>query len=202
MPELNTFYKNRFQPGLVVSCLALDHFHYLLSEAGEQTEQVVYEVSDRVLKECCGVQAPTEEHYVELLERINKISTEAVENQQEEEKSSNRPDSKKGYYAKDFEQYIKKLDLKDLLYQLTSYDYLQAEHLYCEVDRDIVMGMVKTYIAHESQKNKLMFEACVYGFGGELKSDPRASANDKTFDLSTNKKEAMSALKGLGIGFA
>jgi len=93
--------------------------------------------------------------------------------------------------------YIGGLPIDAALLRMVNYDIDAAEKLYCTIDRDDVVQLVKDYIKGRMEENLVRMEASMYGFGGSYKEDKQESSKEKGIDLST--KEGVAALKSLGF---
>jgi hypothetical protein len=178
------FYKHKFKSSLVVSLLALETYHTraIGCESTEDLLVVVYSV----LQECCGIENPTEENLLEFTSRLQKISEEAVKDPQKV------PVKSKGF-STNFYKYLSELSLQNTLMLMTGFDFERARVIYCDLDRDEAIALIKDFTSGMLEQGILSFEAALYGGGNSYKED---SGEVKQLDTS----ESLKMLQGLGFG--
>lgn len=74
----------------------------------------------------------------------------------------------KGFGAK-YMSWLETLKSDQLCLWLADYDVGHANDLYCDTEIDLVKAMIELKTAHTWQDLRARFEACLMGFGGELK---------------------------------
>lgn len=88
---------------------------------------------------------------------------------------------KNSAYAARFMSWLEKLKTDQLCLWLADYDLEQARRLYCETEIDLVKAMIDLKTAHTWQDLRTRYEACLLGFGGELKGQ---SSTDHEVDMT------------------
>lgn len=76
-----------------------------------------------------------------------------------------------------------------------NYDFEVAETLYCHVDRDDVLDMLKAKSEAEWQRHVVAFEACLFGFGGGYGKN----TGGNEIDMNKDRGAAIDQLKSLGF---
>jgi hypothetical protein len=74
---------------------------------------------------------------------------------------------------------------------MCAYDFNKANYVYTKLDRDIALEMVDSFLELKAQENNLLFESCLYGFGGKYTTDGEAEVVD--LDLSNDNDIAQLA---------
>ena len=93
-----------------------------------------------------------------------------------------------GFGAK-YTEWLGSLKSDQLCLWLAGYDPARAHTLYCDTDIDLVKALVELKTAETWQEQRTRFEACVIGFGGELKGQ-----NSVVHDVDMADKQAVDSM--------
>lgn len=101
-------------------------------------------------------------------------------------------------YGAHYTTWLNSLKADQLCLWLADYDVQRARTLYCDTDMDLVKAMVELKTAHTWQDLRTRFEACLLGFGGQLKGQ---ADNVHTVDMTDNQsvESMIDQMKKLGF---
>jgi hypothetical protein len=106
--------------------------------------------------------------------------------------------SKKGR-GSGFLRWIDSLKLEERLLLISDYDYDKAYHYYAKVPVEVVDRLWTLYVASRWNELDGMFEAVVYGMGGELKGGETKSEVHEKSKTAADEKERQATLKSIGF---
>ncbi|RLA45994.1 MAG: hypothetical protein DRR06_06005 [Gammaproteobacteria bacterium] len=185
--DRSLFYNHTFGRRFPIPLMALEA--YALDSEAAQTDEDLFNVLVTTLSRHCKVSKPSEQDITYFLERLQGIKEEI----------SNSPDggvAKGKTFGSAYMDYVSGLPMDSALLKMVNYDISAADRLYCTIDRDDVVQLVKEYIQGKAEENLVRFEASMYGFGGSYSED-KPENKDKGVDIST--PDGMAALKSLGF---
>ena len=184
------FYMHAYGRRFPVPLMALEA--YSVDSEGASTDQELFDVLMVTLSKHCKVAEPNDADISYFLERLTKLKEEIEENSKE--------DSPQGKtFGTAYMDYLSELPIDGALLKMVHYDIDAAEKLYCDIDRDDAVSLVRDYIRGKSQDNLVSMEASMYGMGGSYAEDKDESkpAKEKGMDIST--EEGAAALRQLGF---
>lgn len=186
------FYNHEYGRRFTVSLMALEF--YATNSIAEDTEEGMYDVLMTTLTACCKVTAPTEEDVDYFLDRMSEIKKD-MENQKPNEGGPSKP---KKSFGTSYLDYLNGLSVDSTLMKMVGYNIEQARKLYCEVDRQDTLKLVREYVKGLLEGNTVAMEAAMYGFGGSYKDDGGGEpSNVKTYE--TQSASGIAKLKELGF---
>lgn len=99
-------------------------------------------------------------------------------------------------FGQDYVKHMSKLGTAEKCLVTCGYDVDAARRMYCEVDKLIADAAITTYFENRWQELKTGFEACVFGFGGNMDG-----AADADHDMTSEEgmKSAAHALRSMGF---
>lgn len=159
MSLFNT-YHHRFP----VPLLAIERFSELRQQHTDGS-QILESVVIPVLVECCGVSKPTEQDVEYFLGRLEQIV------QQSNSLPQSAPPNTGRTLGSSFADSLRGLDTSELILYMCGFDFHKAKYVYTQLDRDVAIKMLDTFIELKLQENHLLFESCLYGFGNRYESD-------------------------------
>lgn len=172
---MTTFYDSRFTHRFPVPLLTFEWLHTQQPEEEMSDEQLLRWYAE-ACRQCCGVQNPTIDDAAYLIQRVVAASKLNEKNQGSESK----------YKRKDFgaalSDYLKTLELEDLILLACGYDYERARHVYCELDRDEATHLIDNFVKELSHRHNIALEVAIYGAGGGYKGN---DAETEVIDLTT-----------------
>ena len=163
---------------------------YAIDSEHADSDQGLFDVLVTTISKHCKVLKPTDEDIGYFLERLKQLKTEIEENSSE---ASNHGKS----FGTAYMDYISDLPIDGALLKMVHYDIDAAEKLYCDIDRDDVVSLVKGYIKGKAEENLVNLEATMYGMGGSYEDDKGEAKKDKGIDIST--EEGAAQLRALGF---
>jgi len=163
---------------------------YAIDSEGATTDQELFDVLMVTVSKYCKVPKPTDDDITYFLERLQKLKTEIAQNASED---SNNGKS----FGTAYMDYIADLPIDGALLKMVHYDIGAAEKLYCDIDRDDVVQLVKDYIKGKAEENLVKMEAAMYGMGGSYEGDKPEEKKEKGIDIST--EEGAAAMRALGF---
>jgi len=182
------FYMHTYGRRFPVPLMALEA--YAMDSENASTDQELFDVLVTTLSKHCKVVKPTDGDINYFLDRLKKLKTEIEENSLED---SNNGKS----FGTAYMDYISELPIDGALLKMVHYDIDAAEKLYCDLDRDDAVTLVKDYIKGKAEENLVKMEAAMYGMGGSYEEDKAEKNKDKGIDIST--EEGAAALRALGF---
>jgi len=182
------FYMHAYGRRFPIPLMALEA--YAMDSEDTETDQDLFDVLMVTLSKHCKVAKPTDDDINYFLERLTKLKTEIEKNSSEE---SNHGKS----FGTAYMDYISDLPIDGALLKMVHYDIDAAEKLYCDIDRDDVVSLVKGYIKGKAEENLVNLEATMYGMGGSYEGDKGEAKKDKGIDIST--EEGAAQLRALGF---
>ena len=188
MPEKSVFLKELSLP-FPIPLLAFEILFEGMPTVDTDSQDQIIECFTEALVKGCGLSDPSED----ALNYFNSRVTEMQAEFEEDSKEPFRP-GKAGFYS-DFVQYASEQSTSVSALLTTNFDYEKAKHLYCTVDRDSALTIIREYFTYSSHMGRMQLEACVYGFGGEMQG--ASSEKAKVFDI--NSAEAKQSLKNMGF---
>lgn len=178
---MSIFYSARFERPFPVPLLAFERLANL-------ADLPPLAAARQVLSEVCRISEPPEAACIYLLDRF-KSASESAQELSNGEISEGSQASYRGL-GTSFTDFFRSLDTSRILLIATGYDYKKAEYLYCVVDRDEAMQVVKDYLRMQEECNTYRYEAALYGFGGHYKND---DSSEDTIDMTD--MDPMSVMK-------
>lgn len=184
----SVFYMHAYGRRFPVPLMALECYALGSEKAG--SDQELLDVLVSTISTHCKISAPKESDIDYFLTRLKEIKAEISENSAEEMVKGKT-------FGSAYMDYISKLPVDAALLKMVNYDIGAAEKLYCNIDRDDVIQLVRDYIRGKAEENLVSMEASMYGFGGHYEKDKKDSGGSKGIDISTEAGAA--ALKSLGF---
>lgn len=99
------------------------------------------------------------------------------------------PGPKGNGYAAHWTSWLNGLKTDQLCLWLADYDVQRAQHLYCEVEMDLVKAMIELKTTHSWQDLRTRFEACLLGFGGKL-----SNQNEHVHDVDMTDQKSVDSM--------
>jgi len=171
------------------------------------TEDERFDLFISVLTEICGVVRPGEDDLAYFLERLQAIHNE-IQAEVESQQHVVAPKKPEIGFGTSYTDYISKLSFDSTVLRMTGYDYSAARKIYCELDRDDTMKLIKEYVTGLMEQSRVNLESSMYGFGNSYKNDTSASSspgppgpsgpNVIVHDINT--EEGKAALRRCGFG--
>jgi hypothetical protein len=153
---------------------------------GDPVDQAV-----RVLTGFCGVVAPAEEDLDYFVERIQGLAKEM-----EDLEGESKPSRKNPSFGSSYQTFLQGADVETTIFRMTGYNYDQSKIIYCKMDRDDALSLVRDYLRHQSELNLVSMESSMYGFGGSYKKDTQEKASN-VVNLET--KQGVDNLRQFGF---
>jgi len=163
---------------------------YEIYSRGKESDEEVILAACQVLEECCDILKPSPEDLTYFSGRIQKVAEDY-----RKQENKNPSIGSKVSFNTSFAKYMQEINLDVMVMKMCNYDYTEAERMYCKLDRDDAIDLVRDYIADRMEFHQVMMEASMYGFGGSYKNDKGKAS--KTFDLDSD--EGFAALKSAGF---
>lgn len=156
------FYNQRFSRRFDLPLLAYEMLwgHFTEGDLDPQDEVVVSKIYKEVLITVCGIPNPSKED----LDYFVAKSIEVSKGFKEEDKDKSRP-YKRGF-STEFYKMLAETPIYDLVTQMCSYNYKEADRLYSVVDREDTLHFLDIYLTRVKHDQQVLLEACVYGAGG------------------------------------
>jgi len=168
---------NRHHQPFAVPLLAFERFSELRQQLTDDA-QVLESAVIPTLAECCGMPQPTADAIEYFIERLEAAGREA-------DSLSNPSQPTPGKtLGSAYAAALRELDTAGLILYMCAFDFHKANYVYTQLDRDVALKMLDHFLALKGQENNLLFEACLYGFGGKYDADG-GSAEVVTVDLSS-----------------
>lgn len=177
---MSLFYRAQYEHLFPIPLLAFERISALKDTPPE-------EVLPQVLAECCGKPKPTDAEIQYFLQRIKDESDAAQQKVARVEAArEDQPAEPSKSLGSSFQKFVSGLDSSRILLWACGYDYEKAHHLYTQVDRSIAMQIVDDFIQLQHERNTYLFEASLYGMGGQYKDDttPSSGVADDEIDLT------------------
>lgn len=183
------FYMHTYGRRFPIPLMALES--YALDSEKADSDEELFNVLITTLSKHCKVATPEDADITYFLTRLKGLKEEISENSGDEE-------TKGKTFGSAYMNYIGGLTVDAALLKMVNYDIDAAEKLYCTVDRDDVVQLVRDYIKGKAEENLVRMEASMYGFGGHYEEDKSGKGGkSKGIDIST--EEGAAALKSLGF---
>lgn len=187
------FYNHKYGRKFPVSLMALEAYAIEVEGASEDNE--IYDALIRVLAKACDVKSPTKEDIEYLISRITEVGKELADNKKEGDDKGGK--SKKSF-GTSYMEYLHGLSVDSAILKMVNYDITAATALYCDIDRDDVIRLIKEYFSGAAEENLVKMEATMYGSGTSYKGDNGGKKeNESTHDIST--PEGFANLKAMGL---
>jgi len=181
------FYNHAYGRRFPVPLMALEA--YAIASEQAQSDEELFDALLTTISAHCKIASPADADIEYFTNRLVQIKEEIVKNTSEE--------STKGRsFGTAYLDYVSALPLDAALLKMVNYDIDAAEKLYCSIDRDDAISLVRDYIQGKSEENMVSMEAAMYGMGGKYESD-KGGKGCKGIDIST--EEGAAALKQLGF---
>ena len=134
------------------------------------------------------------------------VCTRIKEHGDKVEQKAAAPDKKvssvrsKGGFSDYYNNFMDKLDMTELCLWLADMDPARARKLYFEEDYEVVEKLAEFKQGYEREKNRLMFEGALFGFGGKYGSSSGRDEGDVRVHDLTGKTaaEVMATVSKLG----
>ena len=184
------FYMHTYGRRFPVPLMALES--YALDSEKADSDEELFNVLLTTLSKHCKVVAAEDDDIDYFLSRLKSIKEEISENSSDEKTRGKT-------FGSAYMDYISSLPVDGALLKMVNYDIDSAEKLYCTIDRDDVVQLVKDYIKGKAEENLVRMEASMYGFGGHYEEEKvdKKGGGGKGVDIST--EEGVAALKSLGF---
>jgi len=160
---------------------------YSINSEKTTTDQELFDVLVTTISKHCKIRNPTDDDITYFMDRLKEIKEEIAGNAKQL-----MPQGKT--FGSAYMDYVSELPIDGALLKMVNYDIDAAEKLYCTIDREDVVSLVKEYIKGKAEENLVNMEAAMYGFGGSYADDKKES---KGMDISSEQGAA--ALKSLGF---
>lgn len=184
------FYMHAYGRKFPVPLMALEA--YAMDSENATTDEELFNVLITTLSKHCGVAQPNDEDIAYFVSRLTKLKEEITENSEEG-----------ATYGKTFGSaymgYISDLPIDGALLKMVHYDIDAAEKLYCDIDRDDAVQLVKDYIKGKAEENLVKMEAAMYGMGGSYEEDKGSKQDNKEKGIDISTEEGAAALRALGF---
>lgn len=182
------FYMHAHGRRFPVPLMALEA--YAMDSENAETDQELFDVLMVTLSKHCKVSKPTDDDINYFVSRLGKLKEE-IEGNSAEESTHGKT------FGSAYMDYISDLPIDGALLKMVHYDIDAAEKLYCDIDRDDAVQLVKDYIKGKAEENLVKMEASMYGMGGSYEEDKGPKKKDKGVDIST--EEGAAQLRALGF---
>lgn len=187
----SVFYKYRHKKRFPITYQFLELFAKSVDNNNRDAE--VQELLLPVLS-ALGYKPPYDESFVvEVLEQLSEV--QKVKSEMKKGKNGS-----KRSFGSEFIKWFARLDIEQILFLLSEYDFDKAGHLWASTPVLAVDRMMETKMEYEWQVASKDFEAVIFGMGGKIKGG--ASDGEKIHDAPKNAGEdsqRKSTLKGLGF---
>lgn len=181
------FYRQRFGDRFPVPALAFERLMIALSKAEEVSDGIFIEV----LKSCCGIKRPKPDDVLYLAKRLEEAAVAASDSGEEVITGPQQL-----AFGTQDNDWLKKKSLSELLLLACGFDFTKAEYLYCSVDREMAIEVLRLFLEQRRENSRLQLEACLYGFGGGYAKENAHDPENGVFDL-TNHTDGDTLLKEL-----
>jgi hypothetical protein len=138
-------------------------FKEVLGEIIEQQPELMLGLAIELAAEEAGLPLPDIEALAE------RMQAEAPKPTNPATAKAKTPGPKSNGFAAKYTAWLGSLKSDQLCLWLADYDIERARSLYCDTEIDLVKAMVELKTAETWQEQRIRFEACLLGFGGELK---------------------------------
>lgn len=146
------------------------------------------QVVKQAIQTCELQSSPSDKQVLYATERIIAAYQETPDGEERQ------APGKRGF-ASDFVEWLNKLDAQAMCLYAADADVERARYLYGSVDRETVIAVCEHRVAADWKQAQLMFEACLFGFGG---SYGEGGGDTETFDLTGDQPD-LDALKTMGF---
>lgn len=142
--------------------------------------------------------------YADALQEFHRTRSQLISAKPEESPPDEpltpltKKSSKKGR-GNGFLKWVDSLKLEERLLLISDYDYDKAYHYYAKVPVEVVDRLWTLYVASRWNEMDSMFEAVVYGMGGELKGGETKSEVHEKSKTAAEEKARQSTLKSIGF---
>ena len=127
---------------------------------------------------------------------------QAVKQRAEATGNKRKPSTTKRGFGQYYTDFIHKLDTSQACLWLSDFDVVRARQMYEREDHEIVDAMLQLRIGVEHERNRLLFEGALFGFGGQYgSSGPRGidEGEVRVHDYSDmSSDEALKRLQQMG----
>jgi hypothetical protein len=120
---------------------------------------------------------------------IEALAQRLLEDNQPQPAAPGHPGPRGNGYAATWTTWLNGLKTDQLCLWLADYDAQRAQHLYCEVEVDLVKAMIELKTAQVWQDLRTRFEACLLGFGGKL-----GSQDTTVHDIDMTDKQSVDSM--------
>ena len=187
------FYNHKYGRRFPVSLMALEAYAIEVEGATEDNE--IYDALVRVLAKACDVKSPDKLDIEYLIERITEVGKELADNKKDDGKKEGKP---KKSFGTSYMEYLHGLSVDSAILKMVNYDITAATALYCDIDRDDVIRLIREFFSGVAEENLVNMEANMYGTGNSYKGDKGGKKeNESTHDIST--PEGFANLKAMGL---
>lgn len=163
---MSIFYASRFARPFSVPILAFQRLAQLRQVDTDCTDALLM-----TLRDCVGLANPTKEQVDYFLHRIESACADQTQGAVSEASDQ----LTRGTHYREF---LQSLSIDRTLLLMCAGDYVRAEYLYCQVDRDDVLQMVADFRSEKLEANEYMFESVLYAMGGSYKGDEPGDDDD------------------------
>ena len=120
---------------------------------------------------------------------LEALAHRLLEDTQTPPPAPTHPGPKGNGYAATWTTWLNSLKTDQLCLWLADYAAQRAQHLYCEVEMDVVKAMIELKTAQVWQDLRTRFEACLLGFGGKL-----GSQNENVHEIDMADKQSVDSM--------
>lgn len=187
----SVFYKHHYKKRFPITYQFLELFANSVDNNSEDAE--VHEVLTPVLS-ALGHKPPYREEFIlEVVEQLTYVQ------KAKSEVKAGKPASGRSF-GTEFIQWFSKLDVSQIMFLLSDYDFEKAANIYNTTPVLVVDKMMELKMEHEWQIACKDFEAVIFGMGGKIKGG--AGEDDKMHEApktEVEEKQRASSLKRLGF---
>lgn len=163
-------------------------FKEILGEIVEQQPDLMIGLAIELAAEQAGLSLPDIEALAERLMTENPKPAA----------TSKTPSSNSNGFAAKYVAWLETLCSDQLCLWLADYDPIRAHTLYCDTEIDLVKALIDLKTAETWQNQRIAFEACLFGAGGELKGQ-NSVLHEVDMANASSVDAMVDAMKKLGL---
>jgi len=146
-----------------------------------------------ILGKCCGVRHPDQEAITYFLARFNQDFGQKPKSEEEGKKSSGSAT----LLGASLRKFYQGLSRDQLLLMACGWDYVQAMHLYKNVDHTVTTQIVEDFLKYRQEHDLYLYEATLYGFGGKYKDEDSVSSTAGAINITGMSASDIKGIMGL-----
>jgi uncharacterized protein YukE len=176
------FFQEKFQHDLAITSLFLEYLGGQLQQPETPEPVDAIKVTLKACELCANPQLSDVDYVVMRLKRLNKEIPKAAGG-----------DGKRSF-ASEYLKWLQAINTEQACCYIAGYDITRARELYNYTDVSVLTTLLRYRAEHHWQDTLVMFEACLFGFGGSYGDEQTT-----TFDIKEDREGMEANLKAMGF---